>query len=160
MGFNWVQIEGFTGQILCCVTFTRMNTCVSCDPQETRERAGFAPFCRKMRKPARPRASGCAGSQGRGGSVPSASAGGPCRCLPSSARCAHSAQGSSCIQGAVRCRWVSTRPSRDNGGCLQPSPRPWECGRGALRRSGVVQAGSLSVSSVAPVCGQDTAPLR
>ena len=42
--------RGLHGQILCCVTFTHMNTCVSCDPQETRERAGFAPFCRKMRK--------------------------------------------------------------------------------------------------------------
>ena len=152
--------RGLHGQILCCVTFTRMNTCVSCDPQETQERAGFAPFCRKMRKLARPRASGCAGSQGRSGSVPSASAGGPCCCIHSSARCPHSAQGSGCIQGAVRCRWVSTGPSRDDGGRLQPSPRPWEGGRGALRRSGVLQAGNLSVSPVAPVCGQDTAPPR
>ncbi|CAN0315852.1 unnamed protein product [Rangifer tarandus platyrhynchus] len=111
-----------------------------------------------MRKLARPRASGCAGSQGRGGSVPGASAGEPCRCLPSSARCPHSAQGSGCVQGAVRCRWVSTGPSRDDGGCLQLSPRPWEGGSGALRRSGVVQAGNLSVSPLAPVCRQDTAP--
>lgn len=114
-------------------TFTRMNTCVSCDPQETWERAGFAPFCRKMRKLARPRASGCAGSQGRGGSVPSASVGGPCRCLPSSAPVPTQPKAAAASRGLCGAAGSVPGPAGTMGTACSRHPGPGRVGVGRSR---------------------------